>query len=323
MNYVMLALAGILSGGIVFGAKILFMSGATLFEVMLFSNLIGAALFTPFVVKEFKRFIGVPPVITLLFTLSVLLVNVGDYVPLFMNVSVTLVLLLVYLQPIWTIMIERFYFKKHIAAADWVMVAVMFAGLIILINPFQGIHYSLVGMSLALFAGLGESVWILITKYFSKKGISPASTYWCTCFYAVVPLAVLYLLANRYMPRYEDGFTLFSFDIGTNLWISFLVYSLLIYTPANVLVFFNNKNVPAGIIGMILLLEPVTGITLDIVFLHNPLTWNIIVGGVIILAANIVLILKNSSMACRRHTAAFKMLSEKKSYSSSASSIRD
>ena len=37
-------------------------------------------------------------------------------------------------------MIERFYFKKHIAAADWVMVAVMFAGLIILINPFQGIH---------------------------------------------------------------------------------------------------------------------------------------------------------------------------------------
>lgn len=182
MNYVMLALAGILSGGIVFGAKILFMSGATLFEVMLFPNLIGAALFTPFVVKEFKRFIGVPPVITLLFTLSVLLVNVGDYVPLFMNVSVTLVLLLVYLQPIWTIMIERFYFKKHIAAADWVMVAVMFAGLIILINPFQGIHYSLVGMSLALFAGLGESVWILITKYFSKKGISPASTYWCTCF---------------------------------------------------------------------------------------------------------------------------------------------
>ena len=301
MNYVMLALAGILSGGIVFGAKILFMSGATLFEVMLFPNLIGAALFT----------------------LSVLLVNVGDYVPLFMNVSVTLVLLLVYLQPIWTIMIERFYFKKHIAAADWVMVAVMFAGLIILINPFQGIHYSLVGMSLALFAGLGESVWILITKYFSKKGISPASTYWCTCFYAVVPLAVLYLLANRYMPRYEDGFTLFSFDIGTNLWIPFLVYSLLIYTPANVLVFFNNKNVPAGIIGMILLLEPVTGITLDIVFLHNPLTWNIIVGGVIILAANIVLILKNSSMACRRHTAAFKMLSEKKSYSSSASSIRD
>ena len=44
MNYVMLALAGILSGGIVFGAKILFMSGATLFEVMLFPNLIGAAL---------------------------------------------------------------------------------------------------------------------------------------------------------------------------------------------------------------------------------------------------------------------------------------
>lgn len=167
MNYVMLALAGILSGGIVFGAKILFMSGATLFEVMLFPNLIGAALFTPFVVKEFKRFIGVPPVITLLFTLSVLLVNVGDYVPLFMNVSVTLVLLLVYLQPIWTIMIERFYFKKHIAAADWVMVAVMFAGLIILINPFQGIHYSLVGMSLALFAGLGAI--LLRSKCFLRK----------------------------------------------------------------------------------------------------------------------------------------------------------
>lgn len=41
---------------------------------------------------------------------------------------------------------------------------------------------------------------------------------------------------------------------------------------------------------MIMLLEPVTGICLDVAFLHVGLTWNIIVGGLIIIAANAVLI---------------------------------
>ena len=48
MNYFYLILAGILSGGIVFGGKILSVLGASPFEVMFYPNLIGALLALPF-----------------------------------------------------------------------------------------------------------------------------------------------------------------------------------------------------------------------------------------------------------------------------------
>ncbi len=294
MGYLALVLAGILSGGIVFGAKILEMNGATPFELMLFPSLLGTIVCLPFIRKDIATFIKFPTIVTLLFMLSELAVTVGEYVPLFLHVSVTLVLLLVYMQPVWTILIERFYFKHQISLLSWWLVGFMVLGLLLLINPFAAEKFSILGMFLALLAGVGESVWIIVSKYFSKRGISPLSTYWCACLYTVVPLALMYLAANDWFPRRLAAFDGLSFDLGGRLWLWFLIYGLLIYLPANVLVFVGNKDVPAGIIGMILLLEPVVGIALDVIFLHNPLTWNLIVGGLIILGANIILIAKRA-----------------------------
>lgn len=294
MNYLKLVLAGILSGGIVFGGKLLALCGATPFEVMLFPSLIGTLVVTPFIWDDFCKFVKFPWRITSLFVFSVFIITVGEYVPLFMDISVTLVLLLVYLQPVWTILIEHFFLKVEIPGYAKLTVGLMLIGMIILINPFSGIHYNFIGVSLALLAGVGESIWIIVTKYFSEHNIRPASTYWCTCAYVLVPLALLYFGLNDYMERNSEPVLAFTFDISSHLWVGFIIYSLLIYTPANLLIFSGNKGIPAGVIGMIMLLEPVTGITLDVIFLHNPLTWNIIVGGVIILASNIYLITKNN-----------------------------
>lgn len=307
MSYLILALAGLLSGGIVFGAKVLALNGATPFELMLFPSLIGTLIFLPIVGADFRKVLRVPFAVTAIYVFSVLAVTIGEYVPLYMNVSVTLVLLLVYMQPVWTILIERFYFHRKIPASSWLLVGLMVFGLLLLINPFRGLHFSLLGIVLPLLAGFGESLWIFVTQYFSKQGIKPLTNYWCTCFYAALPLGILYFVANDYYPRQFAGLDTLSFDLSPHLWISFFIYSLLIYTPANTLIFLGNKNVPAGIIGMILLLEPVVGITLDVIFLHNPLTWNLIAGGIIILAANILLIKKNSSLTLRRHAAAVQI----------------
>lgn len=303
MNYLILALAGLLSGGIVFGAKILAINGAAPFELMLFPVLIGSVVFWPFARRQFARFIRFPLSITLIYAFSVTMVLIGECVPLYMNVSVTLVLLLVYMQPVWTILIEHFYFHRVIPRSSWILVGVMFLGLMLLINPLHGISVSVRGLVLPLLAGIGNSLWIFVTQYFSKKDISPAANYWCTCFYAVVPLAVMYLVAADWYPREFSGFDKLSLDLSPHLWLLFIVYALLIYTPSNVLVFVANKEIPAGIIGMILLLEPVVGIVLDIVFLHNPITWNLLAGGVVILAANILLIKKNSHLTMWHHTA--------------------
>ena len=70
---------------------------------------------------------------------------------------------------------------------------------------------------------------------------------------------------------------------------------MIIFTLPNLLLYKANGAVSAVTIGMILLLEPVTGIVLDVVFLNSPLTANIIIGGLIILGANILLIREKQS----------------------------
>ena len=302
MNYLILILAGLLSGGIVFGAKILAVKGATPFELMLFPVLIGSLVFLPAVTNEWRKFVRFPPMVTIIYVFAVVTVLVGECLPLYMNVSVTLVLLLVYMQPVWTILIERFYFHRVIPLSSWVLVGVMVFGLLLLINPLHGLNISRRGMLLPLLAGLGNSLWIFVTQYFSKKGINPLANYWCTCFYAAVPLLIVYWLGRDWYPEEFAGFETLSFDLPAQLWLLFGIYSLLVYAPANILVFAGNREIPAGIIGMILLLEPVVGIALDIAFLHNPLTWNLLAGGVIILAANILLIKKNSHLTMWHHT---------------------
>lgn len=293
MSYFYLVLAGVMSGGIVFGGKILAMMGATPFEVMFYPNFIGAAVALPFAWRYFKPIAHFPTAINLVFILAVFVIAVGQYAPLFMNVSVTLVLLLLYLQPVWTILIEHFYYHQPVPRRNWFLVAAMVGGLILLINPFaEELKFSWLGISLALGAGIGMSLWLLVTQYFSEHNIKPAATYFCTCFYAAVPVFFLWLAARDYMMSAPEASTVLGMEPNKHLWIALLVYSLFIYTPANTLVFYGNKNISPAVVGMILLLEPVTGISLDVLFLQTPLTWNILAGGAIILLSNITLILK-------------------------------
>ena len=294
MNYLYLILAGILSGGIVFGGKVLSVLGASPFEVMFYPNLIGALLALPFSWRYLRRIFRFPVILNFLYVFAVFVITVGQYLPLFMNVSVTLVLLLLYLQPVWTILIERFYFRRPVPVRKWYLASAMVAGLILLINPWgeKNVHFSWLGVSLSLLGGIGMSVWILVTQYFSKHNIKPAATYFCTCFYAAVPVFFLWLVAKDYITAAPEASAILGMEPNNRLWLALLLYSILIYTPANTLVFYGNRNVSPATVGMILLLEPVTGISLDIVFLDMALTWNIVAGGMIILLSNLMLILK-------------------------------
>ena len=60
----------------------------------------------------------------------------------------------------------------------------------------------------------------------------------------------------------------------------------------NILLYEENRTIPAEKVGMILLIEPVIAILLDIIFLNYTLTANFVVGAALIIGANIVLILK-------------------------------
>ena len=60
MSYLYLVMSGILFGGVVFGAKVLYLMGASLFEVLFYPNLISVLLVWGFARRDFMCF-PLPP----------------------------------------------------------------------------------------------------------------------------------------------------------------------------------------------------------------------------------------------------------------------
>ena len=288
MAYFYLALCGILSGGIVFGAKVLSQAGASLFEIMIYPNLLSWLVMSFAMRGKFSALRAVPLPAKILFSLSLFMVAVGQYAPLFLNVPVALVVLLMYLQPIWTILIERFYFRRQQSRLTWFLVFFMVIGLILLINPDAGHNLSPWGVLLAVLAGMGISLWLVVSQYFSRCNVSPIATFWAASLYALIPLFLLYAALSETAEFAK--LRLFSFDLPPALWLGFLLYTLFCYILPNLLLFSNNRHISAVIIGMLLLLEPVTGVFLDWLFLGTQLTWNILLGGAVILISNAILV---------------------------------
>lgn len=82
--------------------------GASLFEVLFYPNLISVLLVWGFARRDFVKIFKMPWRITAVYVLSVTAIVFGQAAPLFLDVPVTLVVLLIYLQPVWTILIVRF-----------------------------------------------------------------------------------------------------------------------------------------------------------------------------------------------------------------------
>ncbi len=289
MNYLYLIISGILFGGIVFGGKVLSNMGASLFEIMLYPNIIPAVLLFYFARKDLHKLFMLPLSFSLLLIAAMFFITVGQYAPLFFHIPVTLVVLLLYLQPVWTILIDKFYYHHQTSRREWLLVVSMIIGLVVLINPFADVSFAAGGVILALLGGLGISVWVFTTKFLTAQDVSPWGTFWICCVYSAIPVVMLYAGLNEY--GYGNSpLAAFSATISPKLWAAFLFYSMVIVALPNLLVFYHNKTVPAPQIGMILLLEPLTGIILDVIFLNMQLTWNIVLGGLIILIANLIMI---------------------------------
>ncbi len=289
MDYLALAVAGVLYGGVVFGGKVLAGMGATLSDIMLYPNLISMLIVLYPARRDAAKIFGQPRSVTLLFLGAMFFINVGQYAPLFLRIPVSLVVILLYLQPLWTILIERFYFGKTQTLRTWGLAVVLLTGMLILINPSQASSFSPAGIFLSLLGGLGLSVWIIVTQRFSQQGISGYGTFFAASLYSVLPAVLLAAGLICFFPE-NAAYRLTAGGDNAAYWPAFFFYSFVSFVLPNILVFRHNKNIPAAVTGMLLMLEPVSGVILDVLFLHTPLTGNILLGGGMILFSNAVLI---------------------------------
>ena len=293
MAYLYLILSGILFGGIVFGGKILMNMGASLFEVMLYPEILSLLVILYPARRDFKRFLKIPLKIIFLLMFSMLMINLGEFMPIILNIPVSLIVLILYLQPLWTILIEQFYFHKKQPKIDWILVAIMLIGMIILVNPFNDKQFSTPGIISSFLGGLGLSLWVFITRHLRLQGISIYGTFLATNIFSILPILFLFSLAEL---TYQNlTLRILSFDLPPLLCDAFIFYSMIIFTLPNLLLYKASVSISATTVGVVLLLEPVTAVILDVLFFKSPLTLNIILGGLLILGANIYLILEKKS----------------------------
>jgi len=292
INYLYLVIAGIFSGGVVFGGKVLSNLGLSWLELLSIPNLIITLIFLPSFIFEFGKVKKISKTVLAFYLSSITVIILGQYTPLFLGVSVSIVVLCLYTQPLWTILFNRIFFKRKLASYEIIVAALVFAGMIMVINPFADIAYSFWGLFLAISAGVGYGIWVISGTYMARANLGKPAVMFLGSVTASVPFLMAYPLLNMMIE--DKSMLLLRFDMGFKMWAYVLAYTFLAQIVCLFLFYKGAEKVPSVHSGLILLIEPVLAVMLDVIFLDTILTYNIIIGGLMIISANAYLVVKNS-----------------------------
>jgi len=180
--------------------------GYTFIEVIVYPFLIVSLLLLPFVIKDIKNFYSVPIHISLLFFLSDF-ISVFEFLPLYLGCSVSLVVFLLYSHPIWTVLFSYLFLKEKPSKNDYISLGIIILGKIILIKPWDDFSYSIVGIIIAILAGMGMSGWIILSSYYSKKDLKPFTLTFFTSIYAAIPFLIFGVCVVPIFPEVFNSVT--------------------------------------------------------------------------------------------------------------------
>jgi drug/metabolite transporter (DMT)-like permease len=105
--------------------------------------------------------------------------------------------------------------------------------------------------------------------------------------FLVILLPVVHLIFKN------PNITSFSFNYGWVAIVAIIIYGLFSQTLAHLLYFKGVQTVPTMHASIISLLEPIVAVILSAIFLHEIITFNVIIGGALIILANYMVIKKN------------------------------
>lgn len=292
-SYFMLVTSAVLYGFLVFGGKIMSLYGFSLMEILIYPNVIVVIVLGLLSKPEFKKFFAFPLWVTLLYILSIVSCQLGQFAPLFLGLSVSLTVFLLYTQPLWTTLISVLFFKTKITRKEIILSVGVLLGLFFLLAPWKEFTLSLPGFILALIGGVSMAGWIIISaSFYAQKQLKPLSITFFTNVYQSVPFLLVWPLIIRFFPH--SALSSVSFDQGINAFFLVFLYSVLVFIGAQMLFYKAARRINNIHLGLVLLLEPVTAVLLDVVFLGTSLSWNILIGGALILGSNAYLVIQST-----------------------------
>lgn len=287
-EYLFVIISGIFAGTIVFGGKVFANMGLSLYQLSVIPELF-IFLLLPLLLfrkecqlkKEMLKTYFIFGIISATILLS-------QYIPIMLGVPVAMVVLLLYTQPLWTVILGHFFLKEKITRRSIAAVVLVLLGVVALVNPSSTGSINPIGLFFAFLAGLGLSGWVLFGRICGKKGYHPVTTLVVYTFFTLIFIALSYPIATTLTQ--DPTIINFSLDFPLEVWFYLFIFALLARIVTHLAYFKGAQKVPASKSGVILLLEPLVGALLAYFFLFEPLTPNILVGGALILIANYLVI---------------------------------
>lgn len=291
VGWLQLVLSSCLFGFLVFGSKLLGLSGFSLIQVLVIPKVIVLVSLFKFAYKDAKIFYSFPLWLVILYPVNQICMSLGQIVPIFMGLSVSMTIFLNYTQPLWTVIISIFFLKEKIKIVDMAVLMVMSLGLVILLQPSNSAeNASFFGVVIASLGGLFMALWIVFNARFVRGKMPPVSLTFYSSMYQPCFFILTYPILLNFYP--DESISGFSLDKPISAWMLIIIHSLSVYVFAIVLFYKAAKKIPNIYLGLVLLLEPVVAVFLDVLFLNTVLSWNYVVGGCLIISANVFLIWK-------------------------------
>ena len=292
--YSLVALSGVLSGTIVFGGRIFANLGLSLFELATLPFIFILLFLLPFVVvkKEYHLKRSYLPLLILYGLVSAILV-LSQFGSMILGVPISIVVLLLYTQPLWTILLSRIFTKEKLTHTNLVACLIVLVGIFFLVQPQGAEKISILGLLAGLLGGIMLSSWVVIGSIASKRGVHPITAKFSETLFMFPFLGLLYPI---FISLVDDPLiTGFRLNWPLWVWVWLIVFSVIAQIVNHLCYLKGVKRVPAVDAGILLLLEPISAAVLAVLFLNQQITANMLLGSIFILLANYLVIRKSQT----------------------------
>lgn len=289
-HHFFLILAGILYGGIVPSAEFFAQRGLSLFEIAFWSTLFPAVILFTLILKHKERWLKKEHLtLMLLYGFIGALLALSQFGAVILGVPIAIVALLLYTQPIWTTVFSKLFFKEAVTLRKVLAVVTSFLGIIILVRPWDvGSIVSVLGLLIALFGGLLLSLWIIVGKVCENKGQHPIGTAFGYNAFSALWILILWPVASALIS--DQSIVRLSINFSPSIWVWILVITLLTRVLPHVLFYTAIKKAEALVVGVIIMLEPISAAIIAAVAFGQAIGLEFFIGGALILLSNYVIV---------------------------------
>ena len=200
--------------------------------------------------------------------------------------SVTVAVLLLYTQPIFTLILSRVLYKKQVRTSGYVAILLALTGVAVIFRVW-GISWSDFGLGhiFGLITGFLYSVYIIFMSRKTQKYTTLTVTFWSFLFGLIwlVPLWLILHLAFK-----NPVMTGLDFSLPVNAWLLLLAFTLCTNIIAYLVFNHGMRTVEPHRAGVLVLSEPLVAIMLGAALLGQALLLTDLIGGVLILVSFLI-----------------------------------